>query len=436
MCGAEFQCMLDCMEAAALGHCEARKSDTVDSAQRGLVPGAIRWACADVDGVTQANGDDRGQEYCEYFAVVQPPAEIEGGDMGAAKVVGKNTGREELTGRTTTTPLDIDLSEDQIFWLEDNPDEVVGQCVFTTWHRDVPGSACASEAGCPEIKAFPIDENHAYCQAGDGYCDSVDGLGLSDSHQVGRHQRDGGWNLFDEPLFRMVVGFNSNGAASSLVADCGVVPEDVLPEEELIEDDFVRGCMLTGPSVAPGPGQNRVAVPGSVTGFGTEWRRSDSSICAATMRLHECGCGVDTDADGVADITDAAGIGLALVPPQPQGGQITLRGFPLGTWNGFELGDPVESALPAGCRYAETGDASQTIVQCDLSSSDLLARASDMKGACRDKYGDNVVVHVPVHEPAIVCTPNTSKKFTDNCGDIPWAIGAETATPEDDGGDE
>lgn len=414
-----FACQLDCMHEQAIGHCEARRADTIESSRRGLVPDAIRWAAADVEGVNQNNGDDRGQEYTEYFALVQPPAKVEGGEMPEAVIVGKNTGRDPLTGNTTTTPLSIDLTEDQIFWLEDHPDEVVGQCVFTSWHQDVPGPLCGRDTGCESITAFPAGPDHAYCTENEGYCDSVEGFNLTDTHQVMRRGAE-----ITEPLFRMVIGFNSNGAASSLVRDCGVVPEDVFEEDALIEDDFVRGCMLTGPSVADENG-NRVPVEGSITGFGTEWRRSDSAICAASMRLHECGCGVDTDSDGVPDITDPAGLGLALIPPQPQNGAITLRGFPLGTWSGFALGDPENSQLPANCRYADTGDGSQTIVTCDLTASDLFANANDMKGVCRSKYGDDIVTHIPVPADAIACTPDTSKKFTGNCGAMPWVIGDE-----------
>jgi len=410
--------MVDCMFDEALGQCEARGNDTLKSSQRGLTRDAIRWAAADVQGVNQNNGDDRGQEYTEYFAIVQPPPETEGGPLIDPVMVGKNTGQSRDTGATTTTPLEIELTEDQIFWLEDRPDQIVGQCVFTSWHADVPAPLCARAEGCDKITAFSAAASHAYCAENDGYCDDVPGFDLDEEHTVGRWTRNG-FREFTEPLFRMVIGFNSNGATSSLVADCGVVPEDVFPEDELIEDDFIRGCMLTGPSVQDPDTGERINVPGSWTGFGTHWRRSDSSICAATMRLHECGCGVDTDGDGVADITDPRGIGTALIPAQPQDGQITLRGFPLGTWSGA-------SELPANCRYGDTGDDSQTLVLCDLTASDMLTSATDLKGACRTKYGDNVVTHVPIPAAAIVCEPDTSKKFTANCGDMPWVIGAET----------
>ena len=408
-----MSCLLECLHAQAIGHCEARRDDNLNSAQRGLVRDFIRWAAADVAGVNQNNGDDRGQEYTEYFAIVQPPPKTEGGEMLPPLMVGKNTGQDRETGQTTTTTQGVELGEDQIFWLEDHPDAVVGQCVFTSWHSDVPGPLCGRDTGCPNISAFTADPAHPYCAQNEGYCDSLPGFSLDATHTVGRWTQSG-YVEASEPLFRMVISFNSNGAASSLVADCGVVPEDIFPAEDLIEDDFVRGCMLTGPSVEGTP------VKGSVTGFGTEWRRSDSAICAATMRLHECGCGVDTDSDGTPDITDPRQIGTALVPAQPQDGQITLRGFPLGTWSGA-------SELPPGCRYADVGDDSQTIVLCDLNAGDLLAGANDMKGVCRTKYGDNVVTHIPIPAAAIACEPDTSKRFTDNCGDMPWVIGAETA---------
>jgi hypothetical protein len=210
----------------------------------------------------------------------------------------------------------------------------------------------------------------------------------------------------------MLVGFNSNVAASSLVRDCAVDPTSVFPVEDLQEDHYVRGCMLTAPR----------GVKGSVTGFGTEWRRSDSAVCVAAMRIAECGCGVDTDGDGDVDITDPQELGLALIPPQPQEEGITLRGFPLGTWSGFVAGDIESSQLTAGCHYVDTGDGSQTIVSCDLTGTDILNNQNDVKNACRTMYGDNVVVHVPIPNEAIVCEKPDGPFAGDQCSDTPWVV--------------
>jgi hypothetical protein len=163
--------------------------------------------------------------------------------------------------------------------------------------------------------------------------------------------------------------------------------------------------------------------------FQTEWRRSDSAVCVAGGRLSECGCGVDTDGDGTADITDPKAISLALVPRQPlASGETTLRGFPLGTWTGAH-------ELPAGCHYADTGDDSQTLVTCDLTANDVLAGAADVKDRCRAKYGNNVVVHVPIPSGAVVCTPPADGQYADSCAEFPWVVTAEnSSTTSGDGG--
>ena len=166
--------------------------------------------------------------------------------------------------------------------------------------------------------------------------------------------------------------------------------------------------------------------------FGTEWRRSDPTICTAAMRLGECGCGVDTDGDMIADITDISEIARALVPRQPQTvdgeEQVTLRGFPLGTWSG-------EQELPAGCEYVEIGEETRVLVSCDLTAADLLTSAADPKARCREKYGDNVVVHIPIPADSVVCTPDEDSPFTDSCGAAPWNVNneGEVEEPEEPG---
>ena len=72
---------------------------------------------------------------------------------------------------------------------------------------------------------------------------------------------------------------------------------------------------------------------------------------------------------------------------------------------------------------------------CDLNAGDMLAGSNDMKGVCRSKYGDNVVVHVPIPAAAIACDTDSSKRFTDNCGEMPWVIGAENGEAEEPAGE-
>jgi hypothetical protein len=340
-------------DPAALS-CERRKAEATASGQKATTPTHIRWACSDVAGVNTAGSDSRGQEYCEYFAVVQPPPATPSGPRPAAIDLGRKT------GKTSTTPLALELNEEQIFWLEDHPADVIGQCVFSSWHQDVAPAypACQSATSCPDIMGFQI---------------TADFLRMKDS-------------------------VNSNSAANDLVIKCYKSPTaaDMPPGVEVPEDDYTRGCMM------------------AAANWGTEWRRSDPTICAGVMRLKECGCGLDTNGDGKADLYDQQ-LADALVPAQPSSGPVTLRGFPLGTWS-------AANALPAGCRYFQTGESSQTLVTCDLTADDVLKNRTDPKGACRSKYGDDVVVHIPLPKTGLVCEPPAGGKFADDCTATPWIL--------------
>ena len=365
----ESDCVTECREGKAMEHCEARRSDAIDSSQKAFVGDAIRWACSDVEGVNTDGQDDRGQEYCEYYAIVQPPPVEEGGATPPAVDLGRNGSGD---------PLTLTLSEDQIFALEDNPDAIVGQCMFTSWHSDVDGELPICEAGasaseCPEITLADSANLPPWM--------SSTSLGLK----------------MTADMVQMKVSINSNGAAVDLLEKCMVDPPAGDPdnEDDPLNDDYIRGCWK------------------SFQLFGTEWRRSDPTICAAAMRAAECGCGVDTSGDGKPDLTAVDDIARALVPRQVSGA-VTLRGFKLGTWSGA-------TSLPAGCRYIDTGDESQTLVGCNLTASDVLSSATDVKGKCRDKYGDNVVVHIPIPSAAIVCAPPADGQYSATCGDmVPW----------------
>ena len=344
-------------KAPAEEQCEDRRQDVIGSAQATFVETAIRWACSDVQGVNTVGRDDRGQEYCEYYAIVQPPPVAEGDtDLPPALQLGRLLGNDEDQSDGNTTGLALELTEDQTFWLEDNPDEVVGSCVFHSWHADIEPNypACDDPAECPDVHGFELNARN----------------------------------------FRMKVGFNSNSAAAALVRDClqtGQVPS-ADDSEDPLNSEFYRGCLITADL------------------YGTQWRRSDPAVCAAAMRLVECGCGLPDDAD----------VPTALVPTQPQRDEegkdiITLRGFPLGTWSGL-------TELPQGCKYGPTGDDSQTLVLCDLTAADLLVSLDDPKGKCQEKYGDNVVVHVPIPQNVITCEPPEGGPNSETCGDTPWVV--------------
>tara|TARA_R110002073_G_scaffold303128_6_gene471295 strand:- start:6662 stop:8218 length:1557 start_codon:yes stop_codon:yes gene_type:complete len=367
----------ECREDKAYGHCEARRADALESSQQAFVKDAIRWAAADVEGVNQNGRDDRGQEYTEYFAVVVPPPETEGEAAPNRALLGLN---QDGGGTSSST---LDLTEGQIFALEDEPDAIVGQCVFTSWHNDIsePMAVCnGSDSGCPEL-AFPEGSAVASWVTG------TTGMKMNSRN------------------LKMKVSFNSNGAAADLAERCMTEPlsGDAENPDDPLHDNYTRGCMK------------------AFELFQTEWRRSDSAVCVAGGRMTQCGCGVDTDADGIADITDPKEISRILIPRQPlQSGETTLRGFPLGTWTGA-------GELPAGCNYANTGDDGQTLVTCDLTGNDVLAGAADVKERCRAKYGNNVVVHVPIPSAAIVCETPADGQYSETCGDTPWVVTAENS---------
>jgi hypothetical protein len=314
---------------SAADACAQRRLDVLKSAEHPYTDTAIRWSCADVPGVNTNQKDDRGQEYCEYFALVQLPG----------------TDKAQVLGRAMVTPLQLSPTDADA--LDAAPDQIVGQCVFTSWHEDVPGPlpACTT-SGCPTVMGWPLDEI----------------------------------------LFRMTFQFNSNHAANSLLAGCFKPGQPWTSNSDPLRSDYYRGCMND-----PAP---------------TEWRKSDPTICAAAMRLDECGC----------HLPDGSSLANALIPPQPgAGGNVTLRGFPLASWSNPQ-------GLTSGCQYAQTGDDSHTVVLCQLTANDVLQNANDVKRACHDKYADSVVVHVPIPKSALICEPDRSTPAGMSCSATPWVV--------------
>lgn len=311
--------------------CALRRSDAFNANQLAFTEKYLRWSCNDVDGVTES---DRGQEYCEYFAVAQLPPANEGEDPPAPAVVGRNLGADYSSG--TTEPA-IDLTYNQITALEDDPSAVVAQCVFTSWNSDIPGPIpSCTDSSCPEVMGVRVEEDN----------------------------------------FRMKFEVNSMEAAQLLVEDCSVA------DATGSDDDFTRGCMLNADI------------------NDTAFRKSDTTVCSATIRLSECACSA----------TGSESLAKMISPPD-------RRGFPLGTWS-----DP--EGLPAGCRFIDVGDGSQTVVTCDLTGSDVLDYALDLKGRCQTKYADNVVVHVPMPATtSIACAPSSSASpYADSCPALPWLL--------------
>ena len=377
--------------------CTNSRASAMDERRPHFTSAGVRWSCRDVNGVTADSNtsDDRGQEYCEYFTMLHTagvPSVISDASgpvfcdastpcktgtcdttifscvsaktadiSKPADILGKN-----IDNRSEVTPLDPELTAGQIDWLAQNPDAKVGECVFTSWHKDINRIPTSGET-------------------------------------VAGHRLDAVSAESNDLLFRMMVQFNSNGAAKTLVKDC------LNPGDESIDDGFMRGCTFCG---------STDCLP---------FRKSDPSVCTMAMRIAECGCTLNVkDASGstralnLANKTDLA-LAQDLIVPSSR------RGFALGTWDGI-------GQLPAGCRFVRTGDpqtvtvggitvadpnADQNIVACDLKGSHITAAtAKDPKEACRATYGEEVVVHVraPTADLATLSCDTTRP----NCTGVPW----------------
>ncbi len=323
--------------------CFDRKAEILKGNRELFLSDNLRWSCSDVAGVNTNNEDSRGQEYCEYFAALRIPPSEEGGLFGESITLGRNL-------ETGSTPLSLTLTEDQKFYLEDHDSDVLGSCVFTSWHNDSNLEIPACESECPQVQGLPIDADK----------------------------------------FRMKLPFNGNEAANYLVEDCvnaglsGDYEKGKLTDElDPYHSDYFRACVLT----------DRAG--------GLSWRKSDTAVCALSMRLSECGC--------VDDAVDAAELLVPIVDTQN-----SFRGFPLGGWKSI-------NSLPSGCSYVELGDNSGTVVVCDLSGNDILSNSNDLKGLCRSRYADNIVVHIPIPTQAFTCAPGDNQ-YASTCTDEPWIV--------------
>lgn len=206
--------------------CAERRMDALTAGRDGLQQGALRWSCADVPGTP---ADERGQEYCEYFAMVQLPGQ------DAPQAYGKSLGTAFEHGHT---PYGLDLDAADVALLESEPEAIVGQCVFTSWQSDMDTDCVGECDGAPQIMGIPAD---------------------------------------DAGTFRMTLDFNSREAAVALVNDCMdfIAPEgDPNDPDDPRHDPFLRACELNADINA------------------TPHRKSDNIACTAAARLAECGCGV------------------------------------------------------------------------------------------------------------------------------------------------
>lgn len=372
--------------------CTNSRVNAMDEKRPHFTSDGVRWSCKDVNGVTPNDNtsDDRGQEYCEYFTMMHTggiPAVIMDGtgsptfcdattpcetgtcneeifscvtgtsvdSSDPADVLGKNTNGE------TVTPLDPVLSKGQLEWLSQNPTAKVGECVFTSWHKDIDR---------------PIESTET----------------------LGGYSLNAQTPSADNKLFQMEVGFNSNNAAQQLVEDC------LSPGKAAEKDGFMRGCEMCG---------DKSCVP---------WRKSDPSVCTMAMRVAECGCSVTVGTKKLdpSKPGDLATLKDLFVPQARRGFTLGtwdgISQLPTGC-RYVRTGDP--TALTGDGWSVNDPSADQTIVACDLKGSHITAAtAKDPKEACRLSYGDEVVVHV--RAPAVEAATISCTSTEESCQGAPW----------------
>lgn len=225
------------------GLCKERRKDVFNPNQMAFTNTAIRWSCQDAPGIDEL---DKGQEYCESFAVVELPASA------------KSVIRGQL--ETEDTPAEwseryIDLSAEDFNALADmeeaNPEAEAGACIFSSWQSDIFDPL----PKCPEDGSA---------------CEQYRGIDLTGDN------------------FRMRHPVNSLEAAGNLVEDClqtfaGITGFDGKP----VDDPFSRGCLLNQLI-------NR-----------TSYRLSDTTICTTALRLTECGCTPKADTRDFPEVLGA-----------------------------------------------------------------------------------------------------------------------------------
>ena len=372
--------------------CTNSRVNAMDEKRPHFTNAGVRWSCKDVNGVTPNSNtsDDRGQEYCEYFTMLHTngipevimnaaneptfcdettpcaTGSCDGGIFSCVTATSVNTAEPaDVLGKNirgeTITPLDPVLKKGQLEWLSQNPTAKVGECVFTSWHKDI---------------TRPIESSEKL----GGYSLNATTPGASNK------------------LFQMEVQFNSNGAAKQLVEDC------LAPGKAATKDGFMRGCEMCG---------DKSCVP---------WRKSDPSVCTMAMRIAECGCSVSVGGRKL-DIKKSADLETVRDLFVPEGRRGFTLGtwdgmgqLPSGCrW--VKTGDPTR--IEGNGWAIDDQNADQTIVACDLKGSHIsAATAKDPKEACRIAYGDEVVVHVraPVAEAATLSCTSTEE----SCKGAPW----------------
>jgi hypothetical protein len=237
-------------------------------------------------------------------------------------------------------------------------------------------------------------------------------------------------------VVQMQKGFNSRGAATTLVRDCSRQPaaSDATRRQRVtaIFTAYAKGGpsaarlkeigMMTSISDAAWQEAEslgaKIAVAGDadldeqrdiascmqVRGAGVAWRNSDPMICARVNRsAGECSCR------------------FGAVPT-------TLQGFPFSGW--------VDDHIPASCRLAKVDGADYPFIAiCDLTDQEVAdlplnpAHARSIQSFCHDRFGTDIVMKIPLRGLQESGTCNTSTTF---CADYMGtdAVPTESAPQE------
>ena len=246
-------------------------------------------------------------------------------------------------------------------------------CVFTGVYADVKGTPAASATYATTL-----------------------GSALADPANLGA--------AADPALTIMKVGFNSRGAATSLIHDCAAnangAPADEARQAACYQASLVngpnqtklaaacRGKVLTddkqwAPVAAMGA---KVAVPGdanfesqkdivaclrTAAAKGVTWRNSDPMICTRVTRaVNECKVAFEPIPDAV---------------------------------DGFTFTGWTNRSIPAGCRYAKVnGKDYPNIVLCEASSAEVEDLdtnpqwSGNLQQFCHDRFANDLVMQAPI----------------------------------------
>lgn len=201
--------------------CRDRRDEAFVYGREAMTADAIRWSCRDVAGVTEG---DRGQEYCEYWAIA---------DLGNGPV----QYGEPLGDRKESDP-ELRLTYDEIDELDRLPtDEVIGACVFTSWNhdRDASCSDCGDIAGIPVTNSFQATHVvNSFGAAKDLVVSCLEGeqdASIEDPYTRGCFYADEhfstGWRKSDASICAAAVALQECGCTVDGGADAIALPQDL-----------------------------------------------------------------------------------------------------------------------------------------------------------------------------------------------------------------